>query len=135
MRVVAVKRDATTGHEWADRVLPPPGLHEMLAEADYVVVAAPQTESTRRLMGAPEFAAMKKTAYFINVARGTLVDEAALVAALETGEIAGAAADVFDPEPPDPASPLWKAPNLLITPHIAGTTDRLWSRQAELLER
>src|SRR5580658_9725592 len=109
MRIVAVKRDPTTGGEWADRVLPPAGLHEMLAEADFVVLAAPHTGATKRLMGAAEFAAMKRSAYLINVARGTLVDDAALLAALRSGQIAGAAADVFDPEPLPPENPLWPA--------------------------
>ncbi len=134
MRVVAVKRDVSSGGDLADRVLPPSALHEMLSEADFVVVCAPQTSATKRLMGAAEFAAMKRSAYLINVARGTLVDEAALDAALRGGKIAGAAADVFDPEPLPPESPLWTAPNMLITPHTAASTSMLWKRQAALLE-
>jgi phosphoglycerate dehydrogenase-like enzyme len=134
MRVVAVKRDPSTGGEWADRVLPPASLHEMLSEADFVVLAAPHTGATKRLMGPAEFAAMKRSAYLINVARGTLVDDAALLDALCSGRIAGAAADVFDPEPLPPESPLWAAPNMLITPHTAASTSLLWKRQAELLE-
>ncbi len=134
MRVVAVKRDTSTGQEWADRVLPPSGLHEMLKEADFVVVTAPQTAATRNLFGAAEFAAMKRTAYFINVARGSLVDESALAKALHERQIGGAACDVFEPEPPLPDSPLWTAPGMLITPHMAGTTEKLWTRQVELLE-
>jgi phosphoglycerate dehydrogenase-like enzyme len=134
MRIVAVKRDPATGGEWADRVLPPTGLHEMLSEADFVVLAAPHTGATKRLMGAAEFAAMKRSAYLINVARGTLIDDAALLAALRSGQIAGAAADVFDPEPLPPESELWTAPNMLITPHTAASTSLLWKRQADLLE-
>jgi phosphoglycerate dehydrogenase-like enzyme len=134
MRVVAVKRDTSTGGEWADRVLPPAALHEMLSEADFVVLAAPHTGSTQRLMGAAEFAAMKRSAYLINVARGTLVNDAALLDALRSGRIAGAASDVFDPEPLPPESPLWTAPNMLITPHTAASTSLLWKRHAELLE-
>jgi phosphoglycerate dehydrogenase-like enzyme len=134
MRIVAVKRDATTGQEWADRVLPRAALHEMLGEADYVIIAAPQTESTHRMMGAAEFAAMKSTAYLINVARGALVDEQALFEALTAKRIAGAACDVFEPEPLAAESPLWKAPNMFITPHLAATTGKLWSHHAELLE-
>lgn len=134
MRVMAVKRDPSSGAEWADRLFPPSELLEMLAQADFVVLAAPQTSATHRLMGAAEFAAMKPSAYFINVARGVLVDDVALLHALESGCIAGAAADVFDPEPLPPESPLWKAPNMLITPHLAATTERLWQRHADLLE-
>jgi phosphoglycerate dehydrogenase-like enzyme len=134
MRVVAVKRDPTRGGEWADRVLPLTGLHEMLSEADFVVLAAPHTGATQRLMGAAEFTAMKRSAYLINVARGTLVDDAALIDALRNGQIAGAAADVFDPEPLPPESELWTAPNMLITPHTAASTSLLWKRQADLME-
>jgi phosphoglycerate dehydrogenase-like enzyme len=85
-------------------------------------------------MGAAEFAQMKRSAYLINVARGTLVDDEALLDALRSGRIAGAAADVFDPEPLLPESPLWTAPNMLITPHTAASTSLLWKRQADLLE-
>ncbi len=98
------------------------------------MVAAPQTAATKHMIGEAEFAAMKPTAYFINIARGALIDDNALVHALETKRIAGAAADVFEPEPLPPASPLWKAPNMLITPHLAATTARLWERHADLLE-
>ncbi len=134
MRVIAVKRDPSTGGELADRVLPPSSLHEMLSEADFVVLAAPHTGSTQRLMGPAEFAQMKRSAYLINVSRGTLVDDTALLDALRRGRIAGAAADVFDPEPLPPESPLWTAPNMLITPHTAASTPLLWKRHAELLE-
>jgi phosphoglycerate dehydrogenase-like enzyme len=134
MRVVAVKRDATRGHEWADKILPPDGLHEILAESDFVVLAAPHTAHTVMLIGAAELARMKPTAYLINVARGTLVDETALVEALRAGRIAGAGLDVASEEPLPKESILWDAPNLLLTPHLAASTDRLWSRHAELLE-
>jgi phosphoglycerate dehydrogenase-like enzyme len=134
MKVIAVKRDPSTGGEWADRVLPPASLHEMLSEADFVVLAAPHTGSTQRLMGAREFTQMKQSAYLINVARGTLVDNNALLDALRSGRIGGAAADVFDPEPLPPESPLWTQPNMLITPHTAASTALLWRRHADLLE-
>jgi len=83
--------------------------------------------------GPEHFAAMKKTAYFINVGRGALVDEKALVAALEERSIAGAAIDVAETEPLAADSPLWSAPNLFITPHLAGVSERLWHRHAALL--
>jgi len=133
MRIVAVKRDPTQGHEWADRVLGPNGLHDLLAEADFVVLAAPEAASTRGLIGAAELAAMKKTAYLINIARGSLIDETALVEALHQGRIAGAGLDVASVEPLPPESPLWQAPNLLITHHLAACTERLWRRQFEVL--
>ncbi len=134
MRVMAVKRNPNTGHEWADRILGPEGLPEMLAEADFVVLAAPQTPATNHMIGAPQLAQMKPTAYLINVSRGTLVDEVALAEALTAGGIGGAALDVAEREPLPPESPLWRAPNLLITPHLAASIEGLWGRQAELLE-
>jgi phosphoglycerate dehydrogenase-like enzyme len=82
----------------------------------------PLTESTRLMVGANVFEAMKSTAYLINVSRGGVVDEAALLHALQTGQIAGAATDVFEAEPLPADSPLWKLPNLIISPHIAGNT-------------
>ena len=92
-----------------------------------------------RSIGAAEIARMKRGARLINVGRGSLLDEAALVQALESGALGGAALDVAQTEPLPAGSPLWKAPNLFITPHTSGVSDRLWDRQAailiELLER
>jgi D-3-phosphoglycerate dehydrogenase len=97
-------------------------LDSLLREADFVTLHMPNTESTRNMMGAAQFAAMKRTAYFINAARGEALDEAALTRALHEGQIAGAAIDVYNPEPPSPDNPLFKAPNLIATPHIASNT-------------
>jgi phosphoglycerate dehydrogenase-like enzyme len=133
MRVVGVKRDPTRGAEHADRVVSIERLDVALAEADFVVVATPVTPQTQRLFNAARFAAMKKTAYFINVGRGILVDTEALIEALREKRIAGAAIDVTEVEPLPPEHPLWTAPNLLITPHIAAVSERLWERHAELL--
>lgn len=133
MRVVAVKRDASRGGEVADRVLGPGGLHELLAESDYVVLAVPESAATMSLIGAAELACMKPTAYLINIARGTLVDETALVEALKQGRIAGAGLDVTAVEPLPAGSPLWTAPNLLLTPHLAAATERLWRRHYEVI--
>ncbi len=94
-------------------------LHEFLAQADHVVAVLPDTPATTGLMDAAAFAAMKPAALFINVGRGNLVDEAALAVALEQGQIAGAVLDVFRQEPLPANSPLWAAPNLAITAHIA----------------
>jgi phosphoglycerate dehydrogenase-like enzyme len=135
MRVVAVKRDATTGQDLADRVLPPSALREMLAEADFVALVAPSTPETQGLIGAAELAAMKPTAYLVNVARGNMVDEAALLAALKRRQIAGAALDVAQVEPLAAESALWRAPNLLFTPHLAASTGGLWERHVELIEQ
>jgi len=91
------------------------------------------------LIGAAQIARMKRGARLINVARGSLLDEAALVRALESGVLGGAALDVAETEPLPAENPLWKAPNLLITPHTSAVSDRLWGRETallmELLER
>lgn len=133
MKVIGVKRDLTRGTEDADNVLPADQLEKALAEGDFVVLAAPVTPATQRLFGRRQFAAMKPTAYFINIARGVLVDTETLVAALRERVIAGAAIDVAEREPLAPDSPLWTAPNLLITPHLAAVSEPLWQRHAALL--
>ncbi len=94
-----------------------------LADADYVVVAAPLTDKTRGLFGAKQFTAMKKSARFINVGRGELVIEPALVEALQQQQIAGAALDVFETEPLPPNSPLWHFENVIVSPHMSGDYD------------
>jgi phosphoglycerate dehydrogenase-like enzyme len=85
------------------------------------------------MMGAREFALMKPSAYFVNVSRGALVDEPALISALEQGKIAGAALDVVSQEPLAPDSPLWKLDNAFITPHMSAVSEHLWERQTDLL--
>jgi phosphoglycerate dehydrogenase-like enzyme len=106
----------------------PQELNRLLARADYVVLSAPLTGKTEALFNEHAFAQMQKTTFFINVSRGPLVDEAALARALRERVIAGAALDVFSVEPLPPESPLWKIENLLITPHTAALTDKLWER-------
>ena len=133
MRVVALKRDPTRGAELADRVYSPPQLHALLAETDFLVLAAPDTPENIGLMDEAAFQAMKPTAYFINIARGILVNTDALMRALESGKIAGAALDVTDPEPLPPEHPLWKLPNVLITAHLGSATERYWRRLTDLL--
>ena len=103
----------------AARTLPADRLDEAWGEAHHVVIAAPATDGTRHLVGARELAAMREDAWLVNVARGSLVDTGALVAALQTGSIGGAALDVTDPEPLPDGHPLWELPNVLITPHVA----------------
>ena len=133
MTIVAVKRDPSRGAELADRVYSPRELPALLEQADYVLLAAPGNPETRHLIGEPEFGRMKPSAALVNVARGTLVDTDALVRALAAGKLAGAGLDVTDPEPLPPEHPLWKLPNVLITPHLAGATDRYWQRQADMV--
>ena len=113
-------------------VLPPGRLMDALPHADVVVLAAPQTSRTRGLIGAGELAAMRSDALLVNVSRGKLVDEKALIDALQRGTIGGAALDVFEEEPLPPDSPLWQLPNVLVTPHIAGFRPNHWDAVTDL---
>ena len=133
MRVWAVTRSGAGDRELAEKISPVANLHEVLPEADFVILAAPETPDTRGMMGAPEFARMKSSAYFMNVSRGALVDEPALIAALERRRIAGAALDVASQEPLPPDSPLWKLENAFLTPHMSAVSEHLWARQTDLL--
>jgi phosphoglycerate dehydrogenase-like enzyme len=110
----------------------PSKLPTLLPSADVVVLTAAQTQETRRMIGAAELRAMKAGAVLVNVARGKLIDEQALAEALITGPIAGAALDVFEHEPLDPASPLWKLPNVIITPHTSGFRADHWDAATAL---
>src|SRR5436309_4629722 len=105
-------------------------LATLLGESDFVVVCCPLNERTRHLMGAREFAQMKPSAYFINVARGPIVDEPALIEALRARRIAGAALDVFEQEPVDPANPLLAMDNVIVTPHSLCWTDECFHNMA-----
>jgi phosphoglycerate dehydrogenase-like enzyme len=107
-------------------VVAPAQLHAELPLADLVVLAAPQTPATVRLIGARELAMMKDDAVLVNISRGKLVDEAALARELETGRLRGAALDVFEHEPLAPESPLWARPDVLVTPHVAGFHAEYW---------
>lgn len=108
-------------------------VEQILREADYVVITVPSTPSTRGMIGTTELAAMKSNAVLINIARGNIVDQAALIDVLERGAIRGAALDVFEPEPLPADSPLWQLPNVLILPHVSATTPRFWEREADLI--
>jgi D-2-hydroxyacid dehydrogenase (NADP+) len=122
MRVVGVRRDPAQGANGADAIVGMSRLHEMLAQADIVALACPLSPETERLIDAAALAAMKPSAHLINVARGRVVDEPALIGALQERRIAAAALDVTVEEPLPAASPLWSMPNVLITPHTAGET-------------
>lgn len=133
MRVIATRR--TAGGPCppeVDRVLASTDLDQLLAAADVVVVAAPLTRETRDLIGASEFARMKPGGYFVNIARGKLVRERDLVAALESGHLGGAALDVFEREPLESSNPLWTLPNVVITPHVAGFRSDYWEAAVDL---
>jgi phosphoglycerate dehydrogenase-like enzyme len=110
----------------------PDRLHALLPDADVVVLSAPHTRDTRKMIGSAELAAMRPDAILVNVSRGQLVDEAALLAALESNRIAGAALDVFNDEPLPPDSPFWSLPNVLITPHTSGFRADHWDAATAL---
>jgi phosphoglycerate dehydrogenase-like enzyme len=133
MRVIAVREHPEKGNDGAESIFGPTQLDEMLAQADYVVLAAPLTSSTRALIGTAQLSKMKPDACLINVSRGPLVDEDALAKALRDKKIGGAALDVFSKEPLPPDSPLWDLDNLLITPHTAALTEKLWQRHYALV--
>ena len=133
MRIWAVTRSGSAQGSLAERAFPVKELRTALGGADYVILAAPETPETHHLIGAEQLAAMKSSAILVNVARGSLVDQEALIAALEKRAIAGAALDVASPEPLPPESPLWALENVLITPHTSGISERIWQRQTALL--
>ncbi|HTQ59313.1 MAG TPA: D-2-hydroxyacid dehydrogenase [Candidatus Solibacter sp.] len=125
MTVLAVKRHASTldGKDpLVEGIYTPENRLEMLPRCDYVVVAAPLTSETRGMIGASEFAAMKRTAVVINVGRGPVIDETAMVNALSSGQIKGAGLDVFDHEPLPAGHPFYKVENVLLSPHCADHT-------------
>jgi phosphoglycerate dehydrogenase-like enzyme len=125
-RVTGVRRNPEAGAKSADRVVGANQLRDVLPEADVVVVSAPHTRETRGIIGAPELAVMARHALLVNVSRGPLVDETALVDALRTGKIGAAALDVFNDEPLPADSPFWSMPNVLITPHTSGLRPDHW---------
>jgi len=106
-------------------------LEQLLRDSDFVVATVLLNTETRHLMNAERFAQMKRSAYFINLSRGPIVDEPALIAALRSGTIAGAGIDVFEKEPTDPDNPLFKLDNVVLSPHTAGTTWDTWFRRAD----
>lgn len=134
LTVLAVRRRPADDPSPAHAQWGPERLHELLARSDWVVLAAPHTAETRGLIGAPELARMRRGARLVNLGRGALVDEPALLAALRAGTIAGAALDVFADEPLAPDSPWWDAPNTIVTPHVSGLAPRYWDRMLEQFE-
>ncbi|MFC2005355.1 D-2-hydroxyacid dehydrogenase [Chloroflexota bacterium] len=122
MRVVATRRSAKRGGRarYVDMLLPRDQLQQLLGESDFVVLALPLTPETKKLIGEEELRNMKPTAHLINIARGEIVDEEALIRALEEHRIAGAGLDVFATEPLPPDSRLWELPNVIFSPHISG---------------
>ena len=126
------RRRAVLGSLMLDRVLPPEQLPELLAESDFVVLAAPLTEDTHGLIGEDAIARLKPGAWVINVARGELVDERALARALRDGRLGGAVLDTFREEPLPPTSPLYDLPNVILTPHTSWSSTRVLDRSVDL---
>ena len=139
MRVIATRRGDDPSPDFVERVAKPDQLLTLLPEADVVAIAVPLTPETENLFGAAAFAAMKPGSYLVNIARGRVVDQKALVEALRSKKLAGACLDVTEPEPLPPTHPLWKFPNVVITPHVASdaalTDDRSWALFRENLRR
>ena len=134
MRVLGIRRSPGKGGPEleVDSVHGLGSLHELLPQAEFLVLAAPHTGETEGLIGAREFALLPRGAALINIARGTLVDEPALVEALESGRLGGAYLDVFAKEPLPPESPLWGLPTVLVYAHSASTSDRENARIVDL---
>ena len=133
MRVIGVKRDPSTGRGAADEVVVQARMLEVLPQADFVALTCPLTPQTEKLIDARALAAMRPSSYLINVARGRVVAEPALIEALAKGGIAGAAVDCAWDEPLPETSPLWTAKNITITPHTAGETRRYEDNVIDLL--
>jgi len=146
-RLLLVRRDPGAGSNGADSVHGIAQLKELLPQADFVALTCPLTKETEGLIGTEALASMKPSAFLVNVARGRVVDEKAVIKALGEGRIAGAALDCTHDEPLPPSSPLWDMPNVFITPHTAGETrhyednvldilqenlDRLWRGETAL---
>ncbi|MFQ6043699.1 MAG: D-2-hydroxyacid dehydrogenase, partial [Candidatus Poribacteria bacterium] len=120
MNVIAVDAYRTDKPDFVDELMPIEKLDNLISRADVVMIACPLTQETHHLINAENLALMKPTAYLINVARGKIIDEQALIEALKQGQIAGAGLDVCEVEPLPEDSPLWDIDNVIITPHVAG---------------
>ena len=132
MQVIGIREHPEKGNEGCEAVFAPTHADTIIGDMDFVVLAAPLTEETRGFINAARLKRMKPTAYLINVSRGPLIDDAALIAALRGKKIGGAALDVFEQEPLPPNSPYWTLDNCLVTPHIAALTEKLWERHYAL---
>jgi phosphoglycerate dehydrogenase-like enzyme len=133
MRVIGTRRSTTPAPAFIEKVGQSKDLLAMLPEADVVAIAVPLTSETEKLFNAAAFAAMKRGSYLINISRGKVVDTEALVAALKSGQLAGACLDVTEPEPLPAGHALWRVPNVIITPHVAGESEVTDQRSSALL--
>jgi phosphoglycerate dehydrogenase-like enzyme len=132
MAVLGVKRDTSTYDDTVDEIFPPEELHTVLGRSDYVVLACPLTEETEGMIGANELASIGPGGVLVNVARGAVVEQDALVAQIQEGYLGGAALDVTDPEPLPAGSPLWDSSDVILTPHMAGGSPEFPRRCAEV---
>ena len=132
MEVLGIDARLTEAPTGIAELHPPESLQQLLQKGDFVIVTVPETPATQGMFGAAQFQAMKKSSFFINIGRGATVVLNDLNDALESGSIAGAGLDVFQEEPLPSEHPLWKAPGMLITPHVAGSGPHIEQRRAEL---
>lgn len=130
--MTVIGADLKPAPEAVDRYYEPSRLDAMLPQADVLVLMVPHTPQTEKMIGRKELALLPRGAYFINTARGAVVDEPALIEALRSGHLSGAALDVFAEEPLPPGNPLWEMPNVVVSPHSASTSDRENGRITEL---
>ena len=136
MRVVVFDPYLPPGARLPTGVTTADSLAALLAQADFLTLHTPLMPETYRLIGERELRLLPRGAYLVNVSRGAVLDEAALIRALEDGHLAGAALDVFDPEPPLPENPLLRMPNVVVTPHVASNTDKgLWNMSMSVVEQ
>jgi phosphoglycerate dehydrogenase-like enzyme len=132
MRVVGFKRNPDVKPDVAEAVYAPSMLDEILPSLDYLVIASPLTPETRNRIGRRQLDLMKASAFIVNVARGEIIDQEALVHALNSGRIAGAGLDVFVPDPLPDGHPLFSTRNLILTPHTSGVSHMLWRRVMDI---
>ncbi len=133
MKILGLRRrpELSRGDPWLEGILGPNGLHSLLAQSDYVVLAAPDTPQTQRLIGKAEFAVLKASAVLINVGRGSAIDEAAMIDALEQGRLRGAALDVYETAPLPSGHPFYRLENVLLSPHCADHTPGFYELDME----
>ncbi|MFB6160293.1 MAG: D-2-hydroxyacid dehydrogenase [Haloferacaceae archaeon] len=135
MDVLGLRRHPERGHPSVEEMVGPDDLHDLLGRADYVVLACPLTDETRGLIDDAALASMRTGTVLVNVARGAVVEQDALVASLAAGDLRGAALDVADPEPLPRESPLWDLGNVVVTPHNAGGSQHFPARCADVFAR
>jgi D-3-phosphoglycerate dehydrogenase len=133
MNVAAVDLFPVMDAPYVDEVWPVDRFHELLGLSDVVAIAVPYTAETHHIFDEAAFAAMKPGSYIVAVSRGGIIDEAALAAALQSGHLAGAGLDVAEAEPLPESSPLWELPNVILTPHLAGSSSQKERRCVEVL--